>query len=481
MATLSPRELDRLIDTKNYLMSKRQPRKPQRLSWPTLLIGGRNSIPSEKTGGRKKRQRLAESKLDDAMWVDKFAPTRIGELCVAPKKVKLCTEWLKEATTSIGRSAGNKKLLVLVGSPGIGKSTMVQVLSRELDLEVHCWNESFIPRSQGSAHVDEIVSLQQSSAVDSFAEFLQEAGTGYSALPLTSGHGSKTHVTVGRKRSIILLEDLPNVHGADATVRFRTILTDHLRRSNIPTVLVFSDVAEGKLRPSDLERIIDTDQLYGSETTILQINPVTAPKMKKILEPIAQQHNFRITDEEYEELYFECRGDIRHAIMTLQVQSRRPKHLVGKPAALLCQTNSRDVHLSTFHSLGKLLYAKRVDDGTGTSVLAFDPEIILASSDMGVGGSLRFLEYHSPDFFGSCEDLSNAYALFSDASALLEYRHQSVVSAVVSENASQTCELTALVSAPCGKHYISNGLRFICSGSKSYFSKCCATFSLPYK
>eukprot|EP00539_Tryblionella_compressa_P018324 CAMPEP_0178858762 /NCGR_PEP_ID=MMETSP0747-20121128/840_1 /TAXON_ID=913974 /ORGANISM="Nitzschia punctata, Strain CCMP561" /LENGTH=216 /DNA_ID=CAMNT_0020525085 /DNA_START=100 /DNA_END=750 /DNA_ORIENTATION=- len=56
----------------------------------------------------------------------------------------------------------------------------------------------------------------------------------------------------------------------------------------------------------------------------------------------------------------------------------------------------------------------------GYSCLAFDPEAIMERSDLGVEGSLRFLEYHSVDFFTDISELSSAFSYFSDAIELLD-------------------------------------------------------------
>ena len=70
--------------------------------------------------------------------------------------------------------------------------------------------------------------------------------------------------------------------------------------------------------------------------------------------------------------------------------------------------------MSTFHALGKLLYAKRKEQD-GRSVLDFDPEAILERSDLGTASSLRFLEHHCVDFFTDC------LLYTSDAATILDH------------------------------------------------------------
>lgn len=400
---------------KNAGSSSRRP--PARLSWPASLgeKGNTATNPGPHHPRRKRARRDGRGHSDVDLWVEKFSPTSSVDLCVAPKKVKECSAWMQEATHRERVPAVvPKKLLVLVGGCGVGKSTMVRVLAKELGLELHSWNDSFVSRERGRADFESVMEVERTSALDSFEGFLRQCGAGFSSLQLTSANGDKG----SDKRSIILLEDLPNLHGHEAILRFRQIMSDHLNGTTVPTILVFSDAAEGRHNPADLERLIEPNDLYSQSSLVCQIHQVTKPKMKKILDKIAKHQHLQISSDFVEELHLQSGGDVRHAIMTLQFQSAG---LISSALSVSStRHNDRDKKLSTFHALGKLLYAKRKIDENGKERLAFDPEEILARSDLGVGGSLRFLEYHSPDFFTSIEDLSNAYSLFSDATTLLD-------------------------------------------------------------
>lgn len=351
------------------------------------------------------------------MWIDKHKPKSSTELCVAPKKVKEVRAWMESATAN---RASAKKLLVLVGSPGIGKSTMLRLLAKEMGLAVCDWNESHNPRTYAGGYCG-IMSVEESSPLDSFEEFLQQSGAGFSSLQLTNiAPASSLSPVTARSRSknyIILLEDLPNLHGSESELRFRKVMSNHLKRSQVPTVLIFSDVSEGKHRPDDLERLIDPNDLYSeSISTILQIHPVTKPKMKKMLERIASLQGCQVPSVFWEQVHDQSRGDLRHAILTLQLESSGRTSLVTNQL----RHNDRDVKLSTFHALGKLLYAKRTMQH-GKLVLAYDPELTMERSDMGLGGSLGFLEYHSVEFFQDITELSNAMDYYSDAATLLDF------------------------------------------------------------
>jgi cell cycle checkpoint protein len=424
---------------------RKQPRPslkpPQRLSWPASLSSQEESHKADhffnnkknasapdgpKTG--TKRARFSEpygrnKTIENAIWVEKYTPKFSADLCIAPKKVKEIKAWIQESLerNTPNRHSPKKQLLVLVGSPGIGKSTCIRVLAKEMKLGVQSWNESFQPRSQGT-HPNDIFAVEQSSALDSFHEFLKSSGAGFSSLDVGSIlFDDKPSNYSETEKSLILLEELPNLHGPEAEMKFRNIMSSHLRRSLAPTILVFSDVSEGKHRPEDLERIVDPDDLYDNDrTTILQIHAVTKPKMKKVLMAIGKHENFPVDSNFVEELHSQSCGDLRHAIMTLQVHASGSSTKTTPSMASLRHGHSeRDTKLSTFHSLGKMLYAKRTFEN-GQSRLAFDPDKILERSDMGLEGSLRFLEFHSLDFFTDISDISKAYQYYSDAVELLD-------------------------------------------------------------
>eukprot|EP00532_Pseudo-nitzschia_australis_P006456 CAMPEP_0168168756 /NCGR_PEP_ID=MMETSP0139_2-20121125/3271_1 /TAXON_ID=44445 /ORGANISM="Pseudo-nitzschia australis, Strain 10249 10 AB" /LENGTH=136 /DNA_ID=CAMNT_0008086123 /DNA_START=147 /DNA_END=554 /DNA_ORIENTATION=+ len=118
--------------------SRKQRRPPQRLSWPiflsqdsTVAIGDesqpkqqqqqqqqqrihqRDTSSREADNNGRKRARKSSDRAPNAehsngdrdesavMWVEKFAPTSISELCVAPKKVKEIKAWIQNSASSL--------------------------------------------------------------------------------------------------------------------------------------------------------------------------------------------------------------------------------------------------------------------------------------------------------------------------------------------------------------------------------------------
>ena len=382
------------------------------------------------------------------MWVDQYAPTSRQELCLAPKKVSEVATWLEQEQT-------HEKLLILVGRPGIGKSTMMRVLAAELQMQVLEWSDSY------SAYSHQLESL---TPLNSFAQFLQQSGVGFTSLELQASSfsaleaslaaSSRTQPPPANNKRVILLEELPNLANAESQERFRDLLTNHIQQSQVKTVWIYSEGTEGQHKPADLERHVRPDILYR-HSKILQLNPITKAQVKKCLERIARAEHFQVSKDFCERLQLQSGGDIRYAIHALQfdqslhthannnnsqtgVASSAKNKQKGKKrnkAAVPEATSSdhpRDTQWTAFHALGKLLYAKREPIETTKSALAnnstngerpplaFDPEQVLEHCDMDLGHALTYLGFHCVDFFTDVEELSTALDLYSDASYLLE-------------------------------------------------------------
>lgn len=288
-------------------------------------------------------------------WIDRFAPKDIKELCVAPKKIKQVQEWLEKS----------ERMLIMVGSPGIGKSTMVKLV---------CSNAQEWIEEPGCEN-----------ALDSFVEFLRH--TSYSP-------------------GVVLIDELPYLHTDDQKARFRQAFQRHVEMSPRKTIWVYSATQGGQHRPKELEALLDPQVLYHSGlVTIMQINAVTNAKMKKIITGICKSQKLRVPSDL--SIY---NGDLRHALLSTQFSAT--------------SSSQRDTRLSPFHALGKLLYAKREESSDaaapGRPPLQFDPEQVVEQSGMPLQASIYFLQSHAPDFFADVSEISRAFERYSDATLFMD-------------------------------------------------------------
>ena len=355
------------------------------------------------------------------MWIDKYTPRKLSDVVVAPKKTKEVQDWLEDALVP-----DNPKFLILVGSPGTGKSTLVQCLAKEMNLQVVEWRES-VSAAWQPYHLRDASTIEYESPIQSFEDFLAQNAVGYNSLSLqesssTRGHHQKQQ---SQRKSLILLQDLPYCHGAEAEGRLRQSLTRFARASMAPTVLIFSDVAEGKHRQGDLEKLVDPTVLYSQLVRIMTVPAATKARMKKCLEAAAKAEGVKLNATLLEDLHVQSGGDIRHALMTLQFDMAVGPAKVGghekSPS-----TGQRDQRLTAFHALGKLLYAKRDESkkepNHDRAPLQFDPEHIVELSGMEVSRVMEFVRHSGPEFFTDVDELYSAWAHLSDAALWMNNR-----------------------------------------------------------
>ena len=267
--------------------------------------------PRRVTFGEQKNASQRQQQQQQLLWTEKYAPKSSSELAVAPKKVKEVAAWLR------GGEDGASKMLILVGSPGIGKSTMIHCLARELRLTVQEWTESYCGGGgRGSAGM-----IEHPTPLNSLQQFLQQTSTGF--VSLLQNPGSSSSSSNSNSNNIILLDELPHLHGPDAQARMVEILTEHIRRSTtVKTVLVYSDTVEGKARPDALEQLIAPEILYNSSACrILQIHPPTKARFAKVVQKIAVAERRQSVGDDADELHQRCHGDLRFAITTLQYET----------------------------------------------------------------------------------------------------------------------------------------------------------------
>ena len=451
------------VENLNYMSQTRRRNSqgpPARLGWPAACSSGSASVSEScNVAPRKaKRSRKTSCSINSPkLWTERYAPTQVQHVCVAPKKAKEIARWIEEAALLRPHSG---KLLILVGAPGIGKSTLVRLIAKERRMQVAECNEScttsFLPTTGNTAG---ILTVDQQSPLDSFQQFLEECGAGCLALDLSLSQKPKQQVVVDRtgdnnneaspsttskKRksswtmksaadkleghTLILLEELPNLHTPDAKRRFQHIMDQHVRHSVVPTVLIVSDVVEGKCRPDLLEGWISPSLLYHSSAVRkIEIHPPTQARFYKALQRVAADQGFAITKYHAQNLHQQTHGDLRSAIYTLQFEHTggcsQKKAAPGTTTTLA----THDQKLSTFHALGKLLYAKRKSlqpknrsrtDDRGP--LEFDPENVIEQSAADIGSVLSFVGFHGVDFFSDVSELSGALDHFSDAAFLLD-------------------------------------------------------------
>ncbi len=413
---------------------------------------------------------LAET-ADCRPWSEQHAPLRTADVAWHKPKLDLLLQTLQ------GGHEQQPCVMFLVGPPGVGKSAAVRAFAAEHGATVRTWVDrggsgstrpppaqwgatdtdsttahNWLHRARGEADVRYVSSA---SDLESFllgsSRFspldMQQGNSGRGAGPPASQPAQPSQLS---GTSILLMEDIP-VEGA-ALQGVQTALHRHLQAApwntehnavrGVPAYTVVVVIVSSGPSPGSSASLPAVAQWFGAEVTshprtlMVTLPPVPVTRMTKAATRVLQLEGWTVSKasqrsgtnkkrvfqkERLEHLCSSCGGDLRFALNMLQMEA------VGDNTAQACGTPprgaprapQRDAFLDPLHALGKLLYAKRGEDGCRES----DPDAVAASTAYDGATVTAFLHHNMPEFFtdvshlaSSCADMVAADVLISTLS-----------------------------------------------------------------
>lgn len=337
---------------------------------------------------------------DKRPWVEQFAPQSTEELAVHKRKVGDVKQWLGDAFR--GR---RRRVLVLKGAAGTGKTATVQLLAKELGVEVLEWknpagNEYATEGSlSASAQFEEFVARAGKSAGLTFCKSGEVSANG--DLPVPDDMPERDD----SRPQLLLVEEFPNTFSRDSPVllSFRSTLLQYLSAPLVPgdppTPIVMA-ISETLLSTSTAaadsftaHRLLGPELANHPFLNTIEFNPVAPTIMTKALEAIvlkeARKSGRRKTPGPQVLKRIAEAGDIRSAISSLEflclrgdegniwssrITFTKPKK--AKPEAPLTKAEeealslitNRESSLGIFHAVGKIVYNKRLPPPRGTTL-----------------------------------------------------------------------------------------------------------------
>ncbi|XP_067677591.1 cell cycle checkpoint protein RAD17-like [Haliotis asinina] len=415
-------------------------------------------VPIHRPSPAAKGKKLKKISRDD-LWADKHKPSNKGDLAVHKKKVDDVEAWLQDRSKSTPKHGA--PILLLTGPAGVGKTATIQVLCKELGLEVQEWtnpiqpsynSEQLLPSAYNSfAHSGLDIGYSESQ-VTQFKNFLLRANK-YSSLQIGD--------TLSSSHKIIFIEELPNIFFRDASL-FHNILRKYRQVGRCPLVFIISDTTSGEsnerqLFPADLQAEISIESI--------SFNPVAPTMMVKVLARIANSEYSQRSisaipsSPVIESIAMSSAGDVRSAINSLQFacsqdtldlkhkctskQTAPKKSSSGSGRRLKYETSqkkdtnseavssigARDTSCFLFHAIGKVLYCKRGDPKEfpehcllpshlslyDRDPLLLNPEEVVEKSHLSGNYFASFLHQNYVDFYTDIDDVVRASQYISDA------------------------------------------------------------------
>ncbi|WVR05388.1 hypothetical protein IAU60_002402 [Kwoniella sp. DSM 27419] len=363
------------------------------------------------------------------MWTELYAPQTQAELAPGKARILRVRNWLHESLYGYPFDASPpppgvnrdkirkyKRVLLLSGPAGSGKTTSVRLIARDMGVEILEWGEGVEEWSLGGG-------IDRESSISKFTTFLSRQS--FPALSLSAGTDQSKQAATGKPR-LILLTALPNLSHAGTREAFHASLLRFCKAftsSSCPIVIVHSDAgAGGRAEESWMERerggregaleVLGREVRDGPWCQEIDFLPLAPTFLNKALLRVVQTAIPKAADRpshaSIQLIALSSHGDLRAAINSLQmvcsrrslgrsrkrktadsdsvdgdgdekVDSRGGKRAGargkgsrgGKGAkldvskdvrAVLDAVTRKEQSLGLFHALGKVFYNKRLHD-----------------------------------------------------------------------------------------------------------------------
>ncbi|XP_061225259.1 cell cycle checkpoint protein RAD17 isoform X1 [Neopsephotus bourkii] len=408
----------------------------------------------------RNKSRQNQSQSQEEPWVDRYKPETQSDLAVQKKKIEEVEAWLKIHVLQRQPKQGGSVLL-LTGPSGCGKTATIQILAKDLGVQVQEWinpiSLDFTKEDLRNifGHDSNFHTCPSQAQAAVFQDFLLRANK-YNKLQML-GESSEND------KKLILIEDLPYQFYREPS-SLHEILRRFVRMSRCPLIFIISDNFSGD---SKQRLLFPVDILEELCISTISFKPVATTNMMKVLNRIAategslkREKNFALDKTSLELLCRGCSGDIRSAINSLQFSSMKDYSLEKefwlkkeRSSMVKCEAavskvrkkskadtsedqeiqaiGGKDASIFLFHALGKIIYCKR--DPVSESefpqlpahlseyrrdTLLIQPEDIVEKSHMSGSMFNLYLHQNYVDFFSDIDDVVRASEYLSTADVL---------------------------------------------------------------
>jgi cell cycle checkpoint protein len=336
---------------------------------------------------------------DRRPWTERYGPGSLEELAVHKKKVADVRTWL----TDVFDGRGRKRLLLLKGPAGSGKTTTMSLLTKELAIDMHEWKNPINSMATSDSFI---------SATAQFDDFVGRTGTFGSLTfdePAPSSQQALPTVSSNGQRQLVLVEEFPNTfaRASSAVQSFRTSILNYLAANTPSATAFFSAQADSHPSVTPIVMIISetllstntaaadsftAHRLLGPEilthpgVSVIEFNPIATTFMTKALDMIVVKEARRsgrkkTVGPQVIQRLAEL-GDIRSAVSSLEFLCLRGDDAEGWGAKVnfakkkgpkdvpitkmeqesLELVTQRESTLGIFHAVGRVVYNKRVPE-----------------------------------------------------------------------------------------------------------------------
>ncbi|MDR1993361.1 MAG: replication factor C large subunit [Nitrososphaerota archaeon] len=292
---------------------------------------------------------------NNMLWVEKYRPKKIDDLTGNDEAKALFLEWLKNKRHT-------KKAVLLYGSPGVGKTTLVLAASQELEFSVIEMNAS---------------DTRSEKTINAVAK------------PATSYKALDNYTKNKTSGNVLFLDEVDGIAGNEDRGGVNAILKV-IEESLVPIILAANDPDIEKLRP--LKKVC----------LLVRFQQVRIPLIIALLQKICMLEHVSAEFEALERIAQNSKGDVRSAINDLQSLSEENHRLTLQDTMMLTSRN-KDITLDDM--LKRYFSAQNIAE---TSTM-------LAFSNIDYDDFLLSVSDNLPKRYSNPSELAKAYDYVSRA------------------------------------------------------------------
>lgn len=284
-----------------------------------------------------------------AKWTEKYRPKRLDDIIGNTKAKEELLKW----ANSWQNGPPKKRAVVLMGDPGIGKTTAALALANDLGWQVVEMNAS---DSRNAEAVKNIAML------GAMGETFSDTGEF-----ISSKEG---------QRKLIVLDEADNVFGREDFGGIK-VIGQTISNTKQPIILIVNDWYALKKRSS----------IIGGKVMTLSFTKPRSTSIAKVLRFIANNEGVEVSDEVIRRMSERSGGDVRSAVNDLQSLAEGRDNIQLKDVSTL---GERDVSTTIFKSLGTIFHTGNCKRSR-ESIFNLDenPEMLILWIDQNVPNAYR--------------------------------------------------------------------------------------------
>ena len=257
------------------------------------------------------------------LWTDKYRPQTLDEVVGNNKEKKIILGWVDN-----WKKGNPQQPLLLVGPPGIGKTTLALVIAKEF-----------------SEYIELNASDKRSQDV----------------IKNTIGESSSTRSLFGDEYKLIIMDEVDGIHGTNDRGGVRAI-GEIIKNSKHPMILIANDFYSKRL------------QSIKPKCTVIKMAKVRSPSIRKALKEIAAKEEIKANPKALDLISKKSNGDMRSAINTLQALADKDEVLEPRDVENL---RTKDDRSDIFNAITGVLKSKNPQHVRDALRVDEDPTLVM--------------------------------------------------------------------------------------------------------